>query len=52
MEHCQQRLAAYKIPRLIEFRRHLPKTIMGKTLRRMLIEEEKSKPQCFDSFDS
>jgi len=49
MEHCRQRLAAYKIPRLIEFRRHLPKTIMGKTLRRMLIEEEKSKPQGFDS---
>lgn len=49
MEHCRQRLAAYKIPRLIEFRGHLPKTILGKTLRRMLIEEEKRKPVDFDS---
>ncbi len=49
VEHCKQRLAAYKVPRLIEFRRDLPKTIIGKTLRRMLIEEEKSKPHVFDS---
>ncbi|MCL5981762.1 MAG: long-chain fatty acid--CoA ligase [Firmicutes bacterium] len=44
LEHCQQRLAAYKIPRLFEFRCDLPKIIVGKTLRRILLEEEKSKP--------
>lgn len=42
--YCRERLAAYKIPRLVEFRRDLPKTMIGKTLRRMLIEEEKSRP--------
>jgi long-chain acyl-CoA synthetase len=44
LEHCKERLAAYKVPRLLEFRRELPKTMVGKTLRRMLIEEEKSRP--------
>ena len=47
LAHCKERLAAYKIPRLIEFRRDLPKTMVGKTLRRMLIEEEKSRPLGF-----
>ncbi len=44
LEHCRQRLAAYKVPRMIEFRRSLPKTMIGKTLRRMLVEEEKNRP--------
>ena len=44
LEHCRQRLAAYKVPRLIEFRRELPKTTDGKVLRRVLIEEEKNRP--------
>jgi len=44
LEHCQQRLAAYKIPQLFEFRCDLPKIIVGKTLRRILLEEERSKP--------
>ena len=44
LEHCKQRLAAYKVPRLIEFRRELPKTMDGKILRRVLIEEEKNRP--------
>ncbi|MDW7651491.1 MAG: AMP-binding protein, partial [Bacillota bacterium] len=47
LDHCRERLAAYKIPRIIEFRRDLPKTMVGKTLRRMLIEEEKSRPLGF-----
>lgn len=42
--YCKERLAAYKIPKLIEFRRELPKDMAGKTLRRMLIEEEKNRP--------
>jgi long-chain acyl-CoA synthetase len=40
---CRQHLAAYKVPRLVEFRSELPKTIVGKVLRRLLVEEEKQK---------
>ncbi|MER3553431.1 MAG: long-chain fatty acid--CoA ligase [Meiothermus sp.] len=36
---CRERLAAYKIPRLYEFRSELPKTAAGKVLRRTLREE-------------
>ena len=36
-------LAAYKAPRLYEFRKELPKTAVGKILRRMLVEEEMRK---------
>jgi long-chain acyl-CoA synthetase len=41
--HCRQRLAAYKIPRIYEFREELPKTMVGKVLRRQLLEEEKKR---------
>lgn len=41
--HCRQRLAAYKIPRQFEVRTELPKTLVGKVLRRQLQEEEKKK---------
>lgn len=40
---CRQNMAAYKAPRLVEFRQDLPKTIVGKVLRRLLAEEEKQK---------
>jgi long-chain acyl-CoA synthetase len=33
---CRERLAAYKIPRVIEFRDELPKSSVGKVLRREL----------------
>lgn len=36
-------LAAYKAPRLYEFRKELPKSAVGKILRRILVEEEKQK---------
>jgi long-chain acyl-CoA synthetase len=42
-EFCKLHLAPYKIPREIEFRDELPKTIVGKVLRRVLVEEEKQK---------
>ncbi len=35
---CRERLDAYKVPRQIEFRTELPKNIVGKVLRRLLIE--------------
>ncbi|MGX9135500.1 AMP-binding protein [Rummeliibacillus sp. JY-2-4R] len=42
-QYCRANLAAYKIPRIYEFRTELPKTAVGKILRRSLIEEEKAK---------
>lgn len=44
-KHCRQNLAAYKVPRIYEFRDSLPKTAVGKILRRTLVEEEKKKQQ-------
>ena len=41
--HCRQRLAAYKIPRQYEIRATLPKTIVGKVLRRQLQDEDKKR---------
>ncbi|MFV9507110.1 MAG: long-chain-fatty-acid--CoA ligase [Oscillochloridaceae bacterium umkhey_bin13] len=42
-EFCKLHLAHYKIPREVEFRSELPKTMVGKVLRRVLVEEEKAK---------
>jgi long-chain acyl-CoA synthetase len=44
-QHCRKNLAAYKVPKNYEFRDELPKTAVGKILRRQLIEEEKQKQQ-------
>jgi len=38
--HCRERLAPYKVPVQVEFRKELPKTMVGKVLRRLLVEEE------------
>jgi len=38
---CKERLAAYKIPQYIEFRDMLPKSKVGKLLRREIRDEEK-----------
>jgi len=43
--HCRQKLAAYKVPRFIDFVTDLPKTMVGKVLRRVLQEQEKAKPK-------
>ena len=40
---CRLHLAEYKLPREVEFRSELPKTMVGKVLRRVLVEEEKAK---------
>nr|WP_275980418.1 long-chain-fatty-acid--CoA ligase [Halalkalibacter alkaliphilus] len=42
-QYCRKHLAAYKVPKYYEFRDELPKTLIGKILRRVLIEEEKEK---------
>ncbi|NHM31250.1 long-chain-fatty-acid--CoA ligase [Neobacillus terrae] len=39
-DYCRQNLAAYKVPNVVEFRDHLPKTAVGKILRRALRDEE------------
>jgi acyl-coenzyme A synthetase/AMP-(fatty) acid ligase len=36
LAHCRQTLAAYKVPKTIEFRAELPKGPTGKVLRRLL----------------
>jgi long-chain acyl-CoA synthetase len=43
IEFCKGKMAKYKVPTAVEFRTELPKTIVGKILRRMLVEEEKKK---------
>ena len=43
MAHCKENLTAYKCPKHIEFRTELPKTNVGKILRRTLKEEEMAK---------
>ncbi|MBY0146642.1 long-chain-fatty-acid--CoA ligase [Neobacillus niacini] len=42
-QYARKYLAAYKAPRLYEFRNELPKTAVGKILRRTLVEEEMRK---------
>ena len=43
IEFCKGKMAKYKVPSAVEFRESLPKTMVGKILRRMLVEEEKKK---------
>lgn len=42
---CKGKLAAYKVPKIYEFRESLPKTLAGKVLRRKLVEEEAARLQ-------
>lgn len=37
---CRERLAKYKVPSQVEFRKELPKTTVGKVLRRELVRQE------------
>lgn len=43
IEYCSKELAKFKVPKMIEFRKELPKTMVGKVLRRVLLEEETAK---------
>jgi len=42
LEHCRKELTGYKRPKYVEFRTDLPKTNVGKILRRALREEKKA----------
>jgi long-chain acyl-CoA synthetase len=42
MEHCKEQLTGYKRPKYVEFRTELPKTNVGKILRRALRDEKKA----------
>ena len=42
IKFCREQLTAYKVPKLIEFRTDLPKTNVGKILRRQLRDEKKA----------
>jgi long-chain acyl-CoA synthetase len=50
-EFAKARLAAYKVPRSVEFRDELPKTMIGKVLRRALVEEEAAKQKAQSGAD-
>jgi long-chain acyl-CoA synthetase len=41
--HCKDNLAPYKVPQLVEFREELPKSAVGKLLKRVLADEERKK---------
>jgi long-chain acyl-CoA synthetase len=43
IEHCGRELAKFKVPKAVEFRAELPKTMIGKVLRRVLLDEELKK---------
>jgi long-chain acyl-CoA synthetase len=43
LAHCKQHLTGYKCPREVEFRAELPKSNVGKILRRELRDEARRK---------
>ena len=40
---CKEQMAKFKVPKEVEFRDALPKNMVGKMLRRLLVDEEKAK---------
>ena len=43
IDFCKECMTGYKVPKIIEFRDELPKSNVGKILRRVLKDEEKAK---------
>jgi len=41
--HCRKLIAPFKVPKAVEFRTQLPKSLIGKILRRVLAEEERAR---------
>jgi len=44
IKFCKERIASYKAPQYVEFRKEMPKTTVGKILRRVLKEETLKRP--------
>lgn len=51
VKHCRRYLAPYKVPKKIEFCAELPRTILGKTLHRVLRKEEEERTHSQPSKD-
>jgi long-chain acyl-CoA synthetase len=45
IQYCREQLSKFKVPKEVEFRKELPKTLVGKVLRRVLRDEELKKLQ-------
>ena len=43
IDFCKERLTGYKVPKMVEFREALPKSAVGKLLRKVLRDEELAK---------
>ena len=43
IEYCRENMTGYKVPKVVEFRKDLPKTNVGKILRKELRAEEEAK---------
>jgi long-chain acyl-CoA synthetase len=43
LDYCHANMARYRVPKYVEFRSELPKTLVGKFLRRQLLEEEQTR---------
>src|SRR5512145_2693814 len=43
IDFCRTKLAAYKVPKIVEFRDSIPKSAVGKILRKILRDEETAK---------
>jgi long-chain acyl-CoA synthetase len=49
IQFCREQLSKFKVPKEVEFRNELPKTLVGKVLRRVLRDEESKKAQTRNS---
>jgi len=47
IDHCEKKLASFKVPRYVEFRESLPKTATGRT-RKFMLKQEKDLTACWD----
>ncbi|HVE98548.1 MAG TPA: AMP-binding protein [Mycobacteriales bacterium] len=52
VDHCATSLTAYKVPKVVEFRDALPRTVVGKVLRRVLLEEERVKAEAAEGAEA
>jgi long-chain acyl-CoA synthetase len=48
IQYCREQLSKFKVPKEVEFRDQLPKTLVGKVLRRVLRDEEMEKVRVQD----